>query len=45
MEDAPGPMFVLAIKDFLDQHALCVSYLKIFFLDSEMQFFDKKGMT
>ena len=45
MEDAPGPMFVLAIKDIVDQHALYVSYLKILFLDSEMQFFDKKGMT
>ena len=44
MEDVLGQIFVLAIKDIVDQHALYVSYLTILFLDSEMQVFDKKGM-
>ena len=48
MEDVPNQMFVLAIKDIVDQHALYVSYLSdltIIFLDSEMHVFNKKEVT
>ena len=48
MEDVPNQMFVLAIKDIVDQHALYVSYLAnltILFLDSEMHVFNKKEVT
>ena len=45
MEEGPDQMFVLAIKNIVDQHALYVSYLAdltILFLDSEMHVFNKK---
>ena len=48
MEDVPDQMFVLAIKDIVDQHALYVNYLAnltILFLDSEMHVFNKKEVT